>query len=242
MALNNRSVLGITLAALAALAACGSSTPTAAPQTNPSTAPSVAPVTPGPAASAAPAETVVPAETVAPATASPPSAPTPLPSFQFTPDPALAAEFPGTIQGAPVAVVTYHAKDVLATLAGDERSAAAFDAFLAAVGHPMDDVTLGTGAANIGESFAGIGALRVAGVDQATLLKAASDFALASQSNPANWANTPATVGGKSVVVLTNTAAEDPATYPPIYLYGHGDTVFTMVSNDVADAVFAALP
>jgi hypothetical protein len=236
MALNNRSLLGITLVALAALAACGSSTPTAAPQPNPSTAPSVAPATSAPATSAAPVETR------APDTSSPSSGPIPLPSFQFTPDPTLAAEFPVTIQGAAVAVVTYHAKDVLATLAGDERSAAAFNAFLAAVGHPMDDVTLGTGATNVGESFAGIGALRVAGVDQATLLRAASDFALASQSNPADWTSTPATLGGKSVNVLTNTAAENPQTYPPIYLYGHGDTVFTMVSNAVAAAVFAALP
>ena len=228
MALNRRLALAAPVMASVMFAACGPTTPTATPAQTPLPIATAAP-TPGTVPSAAPTVAAAPTPT-APAT--------PLPSFSFTPDPALAAEFPKQIQENPVDVVTYHAADIMASIAGNERSEQAFNAFLAATGRSAADVTLGVGTANIGADFAGFTAIRVQGEDPAALLNAAADYAVASQIDPANWVRASDTIGGKAVVTLTDSTVET----APIYLYGHGDTVFTMVASSLSPIVFAALP
>lgn len=229
-------------AALQTVAPVTAAPVTAAPVTeSPATAPPETAPLETPQATQAPEtqapETQAP-ETTAPQTAIPSFA---VPSFSFTPDLALEALFPKTIDGNKVKVISLHVKDIQAFFESDPKTKAAFQTFLAALGKTLDDVSEAVGQLTLAGTPRTIVAIRVAGADPTALVTALIQLGIAQQTVPADYAEGTATVGGKNVVTITNTKD---STVPINYVYSYQDVVFLVNETNAATAatLLGALP
>ena len=223
---------------------------TANPGTTPTEVPGItqAPPTQAPpttGATAVPGPTPSPVPATQPPTATPePSSATPtfaVPSFSFTPDTNLEALFPKTIDGKPVKVTSLHATDIAPLVEATPAQKKAFQTFLAAVGATIDDVTIAEGSVKLSGLTRGITAVRIRGADPNALIQASLVYEVAIKSVPADWATGSATVGGKTVFTLTDTA--DP-TVAVQYGYPYGEVIFGVSQTDpqMAGKLLGALP
>jgi hypothetical protein len=212
-------------------------------------APTLAGATPSVAAPETIAATLSPppAETPAPGTI-PPETPVatlptigPIPSLSFTPDLALESLFPRKIDGADVRTFSLHLKDIKSTFESDPQEKKVFEDFLAALGKTIDDVSVAGGIYGLKSGVEQITAARVAGADPNLLLQGALVVGKAQQKVPADWSAGSATVGGKSVATLTDTAD---AKAKVDYYYSYGDVVFIVTTADpkIAATLLSALP
>jgi len=176
-----------------------------------------------------------------------PSDDVPLPSFvipsfaipSFNSDADLAARFPQTIAGGAVEVQTVRAIDFLQFFEDDPEQRAEFDAFISAVGVPVEAISIGTGSFTYEGSSEQLQALRAAGADGARLLNALVGFTKQTGDDPPSAVQTTTgTIGGKPVTILT--IPDDTTSY----LYGAGDIVWLFESDDpaLADQVMGAIP
>ncbi len=168
-----------------------------------------------------------------------PSGGIPLPSIvlpSFNSDAELAARFPQTIAGSPVEVGTFRAIDILQSADAEQR--AKFDAFVSAVGVPVEAISIGFGSFTYQDSSESLGAFRAAGADGARLLNALVGFTQQAADDPATVQTTTGTIGGKPVTILT--IPDDTTSY----LYGAGDIVWLFKGDDaaLADQVMGAIP
>ncbi len=245
------------LATAMLIAACGGS---ATPTPVPTLSPTVAAATPAPVITAAPetpapATTApsAPAETIPPATGGLPTLPVeslppipsyslpPIPSFSFTPDTALEAMFPKTIQGQPVKVQSLHASDIADSLGQNPEQKALTEAFLASLGKTINDVTIAIGQVSLESGPETITATRVAGADASALLQGAIQLTVQEQTNSSDYATATVNVGGKNVTTMTNTKD---STANVEYFYSYGDTVFEVSTSDpaIAATLLGSLP
>jgi hypothetical protein len=205
------------LAVMALVAGCGSS------------------ATSAPGAAATPA-TAAPTDAMI-ATAPPSEAATDglvLPSFAGDPD--LAAKFPKEVAGKPVTnITTARFVDFMTAFQVAQAEVDKDRADFAAIGVNLDTLILGLGQATVGTSMVQIEATRAPGMDAVQLLPVAAKM---SEESPTDKVTTE-TVGGKSASVV-----RDEGGYAILWLYARDDIIWQVhtSSQEVADAVFAALP
>jgi hypothetical protein len=142
------------------------------------------------------------------------------PTPSFIGDADLVARFPKTIAGAPLTVQSFSGKD-LASIGMNDESLSAITTGLAAVGKTLDDMSLAFGFTTGGE---GISAIRIKGVDAATIESQLLPLLLSNITNPVQE---PASVAGKNVTKVT-----DSATYTITYLYTHDDVIWDVQATD----------
>lgn len=221
---------------------------------NPGATPPAAGTTEGPGPTLAPptiGPTAVPGPTPSPVPATQPPAVTPepsgvaptfaIPSFSFTPDTNLEALFPKTIDGNPVKVTSLHATDIAPLVEATAAQKKTFQAFLAAVGASINDVTIAEASVKLSGQTRHITAVRVQGADPNALIQASLVYEVAIKSDPADWTTGSTTVGNKTVFTLTDTA--DPGSDVQ-YGYPYGEVIFGISQTDpqIAGKLLGALP
>ena len=209
----------VTIAVVAlAVAACGSTTSSAAP-----TAAVSAPPTPAPSVEAATSAAPSPGASVAPSVAA-----TPAPTF--TRDPALEALLPTTIDGVPMQVVSLTGSDVLGGgIASNQNDLAKL---LGALGKQPADLRFASSADPKRALPVMIGVYTVDGVAGSAVATAIVDLIVAADPTAKK---TTETLGGKEVILLERTiptpspapgaSPSPPATYLDAF-YASGDKLF----------------
>jgi len=156
------------------------------------------------------------------------------------------AFIPDQVAGITASKTSYTGQEYVDLASGGNPDAAALiESQFNAMGASVDDVSVAGGDYYGNESYVRISALRLAGADPATLLAkwvqntidSAPDF------NPGMSASAEsATVGGKPVQVVTTMLGG--SVYQVQYIYGYGDTIFTVVggSDDLIAEALSQLP
>lgn len=165
-----------------------------------------------------------------------------LPSFglpSFRGDAELASLIPTEIAGTPIQTTTISG-DEFGALAEDDDDRAELDAFLGALNRSLSDVSVAFASASIGEEATSlsINAFRVRGAETGALLAGISQLVVADLTSPVIEQ---ATLGGKPVTVISE-PGDDAA--DKTYLYGKGDVVFQVETDDLAilEETFSKLP
>jgi hypothetical protein len=224
--------IALSAAVMILVVACGGgasapssvSTTTAAP-------PASADTTSAPAASSA-ADTASPSDSAA--SASPASQSSLAAIFSEHDDPGLEAQLPAVVSGAAMQRYSLTLAKILD--AGGDR--AAIDGFLQRIGKTEADGTFAAAFDPTNSVTGGIFAFKVSGADAATLL---AGIVAVEQSDLGGGAAQPATVGGKSVTVVSvGNGVNDTE-----WVFGRGDDVVFVVHADNeahAAAYLEALP
>jgi hypothetical protein len=243
-----------TLALLAALVAgaCagGGSTPNLTATPAAGTPPPAASTAASPPASAA--TSTVPSAAATPG-ASPSAAattpPAPTATASATPDGAsgdLVALIPDEVSGITAGKTSYTGQEYVDLASGGSADAAALiEGQFTAMGASVDDVSVAGGDYYSDDDYVRISALRLAGADPATLLQkwVQNTIDSAPAFNPGMSASAQSsTVGGKPVQVVTTLLGS--SVYQVQYIYGYGDTIFTVVggSEDLIAEALSQLP
>ena len=163
-----------------------------------------------------------------------------IPSFITNADPALAAQFPQTIGGQPVTnVVTYSYAQFLALLAsGDPTSAQSIASILTSAGIDPTTLTLGTAEATVNQDDLNISAVHTPGVDATKVLGIFPQLQQAANPEASPPTVEQANLGGKSVAKVTDSTGDI------TYAYPKNDVLWTFSASDDTEAatVLQALP
>jgi hypothetical protein len=203
--------VGLPLAAILVLAACGSSaspTPAAA---------SAAPASSAPTAAPASVEASSPAESVA------------IPSFtlpSFNADVDLEKQLPDKLGTATLQKFSFKGAEFLSS--GD-ASTKEFTDLLGAIGKSPADLSMAIAADPTSTADVTVGAFKVSGADANVLLNA---FIQSGIKQSAGATSTDVNISGKSVKKVST-----PGDSSPTYAYAHGDIVFFVTGTD--DALIA---
>jgi len=213
-----RIVATVAVALLFGVAACGGSAQLPSGSAGAASLPSV----PLSSAAGAPSGTAS-GPPVTQASSVTPSQPTVVSSHA---DPALEALLPAEVAGTPMQRSSATLKSLLDS--GGDRSA--IDAFLQGLGKSESDGTFGAAFDSTNTVAGGIFAFKIAGVDAAVLLPAIATVERADLG--AGATTTQATVGGKSVTVLSVGSGVNDTEW----VYGHDGVVFVVHAADEAHA------
>lgn len=166
-----------------------------------------------------------------------------LPSFaipSFVGDAELAALIPTEIAGTPIETTSISGPEFAAFAGDDPEGQAELNAFLSGLNRSINDVSVAGASASIGDDSTSlsISAIRVRGADTGALLAGISQFEQSELDTPVTEQTT---IGGKPVTVVSD--GSDPESSRS-YLYGRGDVVFQVETDDqaVLEETFSKLP
>lgn len=157
----------------------------------------------------------------------------------FAPDAALLAKYPQQIDGQPITNAQSGFFIDLVCLGGGAGVDQMGQAF-AAIGYDLSTLSLGSFDATVDGSGVSVSAIRTPGKDAILIIQNASTFALAlGGTNPLSGTMSQASIGGKTVNVVTNTDGSKD------YYYASGDVLFGVtdtITDSQATKIFSALP
>jgi hypothetical protein len=123
------------------------------------------------------------------------------------------------------------------TIDADVAERAGIEAFLEALGAPVEDMTSVSAVAYDDDSFAFLAGLQIAGADQETLMQLYLTALIGSMISPYQELGE---IGGKTATLVIDEGELDSA---PVYVYGNGDTVWLIAAEEaVVEEVLRQLP